>query len=203
MSPGPSHPQPSVDFLAFIEAPFWLTDLLLTPVLIEVFLEPVSRFVEVFTGRVTFEDLRHSVGDKWIPDGRFYVADSTEGLRFDDVLHLQPGTLIRLMPPILLCPRCAQFGEKLQSPRRWFRWFRPAESSPPDDNTDCGGAGLVGQWGDWSHIPTFPGVGRLPVWITPVLAPTRLAVIVSQEGLAVGPHLAAFACTPVDFSRGS
>ena len=160
----PAFPQPSVDFLVFLEAPFWLTDMMLTPVLIEVFPEPVSRFVEVFAGRITLADLRHSVGDKGHPMGTsyglYFVADAAEALGPDEVLRLQPGTLIRVLPPHLPRPRCVTLAEKLQCPRRWFR---PADSDPPDDFTERGGIGVVGQWGDWCTSKLLPAASPLPI----------------------------------------
>ena len=67
----PVSPQPSGDFVAFVDTPHWLTDTLLSPVLIEVHPEPIARFVEVFAGRVTLDDLRHAVGDLWMPGANF------------------------------------------------------------------------------------------------------------------------------------
>ena len=94
----PVAPQPHVDYLAFVEAPAWLTNRLLSPVLFEVHSDPKVRFVEVLQGRTTLADLRVIVGDHWLAGGRFFVGDSREAVNEDEVLHIEPGTLIRLLP---------------------------------------------------------------------------------------------------------
>ena len=121
----------------------------MVPILIEVHPASVARFVEVFTGRVTFEDLRLAVAD-----GLFYVADSLTALQPDEVLNLHPGSLVRLrlLPPHLSPVRCVPLSEKLLQPQRWFR---PATAQAPESFREPGGVGLVGLWGNWACIPTF------------------------------------------------
>ena len=74
----PVCPQPHVRFVALLEAqaPFWITDQLVTPVLFEIRGDTTVFFCDYLIGRVTFDDLRLRVGDLWIPVGRFFVASS-------------------------------------------------------------------------------------------------------------------------------
>ena len=62
--------------------------------LVPVFIEktsPVTSFVEIFTRHVTFNELRLSVGSKWLPGGRFFVADSLQAIGEGEVVQLRPG----------------------------------------------------------------------------------------------------------------
>ena len=78
----------------------------------------------------------------------------------DAVLHIPPGTLIRLL--FEECPRtsCAPLCTKLVQPRRFFRstGLGPVRSTP-----GRGGVGLIGQRGDWTCIPTHAGMTLLAV----------------------------------------
>ena len=115
----PVHPQPQVGFVALIEAPFWLTDQLFAPVLFEIHAVVVVRFCDYLVGRVTVEDLRGRVGDHWIPGGRFFVADAAEPIQEDAVVHVPPGSLIRLLPQAAPLPPRVPLQVKLQDPQRW------------------------------------------------------------------------------------
>ena len=75
----------------------------MVPVFIEIDSNPVVRYpvvgyLEIFTGGVTFDELRLSVGSKWIPGGRFFVADSLHAVDEEPIVSLRPGMLIRLLP---------------------------------------------------------------------------------------------------------
>ena len=144
----PVHPQPQVGFVALIEAPFWLTDQLYAPVLFEIHAVVVVRFCDYLVGRVTVEDLRGRVGDHWIPGGRFFVADAAEPIQEDAVVHVPPGSLIRLLPQAAPLPPRVSLQVKLQDPQRWFV---PAEyGHSPALQPGC--IGLVGPLGEWTCI---------------------------------------------------
>ena len=142
------HPQPQVGFVALIEAPFWLTDQLYAPVLFEIHAVAVVRFCDYLVGRVTVEDLRVRVGDHWIPGGRFFVADAAEPVQEDAVVHVPPGSLIRLLPQDAPLPPRVSLQVKLRDPQRWFV---PADySHSPALQPGC--IGLVGPLGEWTCI---------------------------------------------------
>ena len=154
----PACPQPSTDFLAMLEVPPWMMRSLKIPVLIEVHPAPVSRFVEVFIGRVTLEDLRSAVGDKWIAGGVFFVGASKEPVQPDDVITPEPGLLIRLYPRRIPLQTCVPLAVKLRNPASWFRPTSQSHEGACDDVPGRGGVGLVGPWGDWACPPTFDGM---------------------------------------------
>ena len=98
---------------------------------------------------------RVAVGDLWLPGGRFLVGDSRTPLSSEDVLHIPPGTLIRLLPAGQSRPPCVSLSHKLRQPKRWFR---PTSWGLPEVEQGRGGVGLVGPWGDWSCIHTSPSM---------------------------------------------
>ena len=148
----PVFPQPAARQLVLLDVPQWITDQLLVPILIEIDTSPVVRYLEIFTGRVTLDELRHSVGKLWIPGGQFFVADSECCLAEGEIVQLRPGMLVRLRQPHRPFGACLTLEQKLEKPRLHF------DDASIDEVHEVWGAspyiGLVGQWGDWETIRT-------------------------------------------------
>ena len=111
----PVCPQPDVRFLALLESPFWVTEQLVVPVLFEILGEDHVFFCDFLMGRISFEDLRHSVGDLWIPGGNFYVGRSPDPVSEEEIVHLQPGSL-SLDPALRLSAAMCALGGQAQRP---------------------------------------------------------------------------------------
>ena len=153
----PVFPQPQVDVIMLVDAPAVVTNLLVVPVLFEVHSLTPTRFVATFVGRVTDVELKAAVGDLWIPGGKFYVADSLAHVVEGEIVQLQPGMLVRLLPAATVCRRLHTLDEKLRRPQEFFV---ETDSSCPDSVEPAfGHIGLVGQWGDWIALPTAGVVG--------------------------------------------
>ena len=148
----PVSPQPSVDFVALLDVPSWITDLLLVPVLIEIQGETVTRYMDIFCGKVNVDFLRLSAGDKWLQGGLFFVGDENSPASEDDIIQLWPGTLIRLLWPDRHCVRCRPLSEKILQPQRFFRQAHELPEEVLCDGAGC--IGLVGTWGDWGVLRT-------------------------------------------------
>ena len=111
--------------------------------------------MEVFRGRVDFDDIRLSAGHKWIIGGRIFVGDATSPLQPGQLAQIQPGMLIRIVPRGGRPPvRCASFDTKLACPQRWFR--TDAEVVDADDAEPARHIGLLGVMGDWITLPAGP-----------------------------------------------
>ena len=78
--------------------PSWVTDLLLTPVLMEIH-GTVDRFLWEIS----------------VPGGLFYVADATNPASDEEIIQFKPGMLIRLLLPGKHCRACHALSEKMSS----------------------------------------------------------------------------------------
>ena len=174
----PVHPQPSCDVVVLLDAPSYITNQLLVPVLFEVQGKQTVRFVDVLVGRVMEEDLRHAVGDLWIPGGQFFVSDSMVAVCEEDIVQLQPGVLIR---PGWRCRSLSTLAEKLQRPKQFFRY--PVEPFPLDLRPVLGFLGLIGQWGDWTALSTNDVVDT-PALKTKI---SRVCGVPEGDFLAIAP----------------
>ena len=146
------NPQPDRACAIFIDAPDWFFDRLAVPVLVEIQGPLVKRYMEAFTGKVDLDAIRLSVGDAWPAGGRVYVRDKLEPLILGEIVQLQPGDLVRVIPKGCSVKRCVMLDKKLKDPSRWFWHADRAESLCRDLEAERH-IGLVGVMGDWSAIP--------------------------------------------------
>ena len=142
----PVVPQPRANGVAVIVADVWNLALLQCPVLIQVFGGPYKTFVEYFTGRVTSQDVRRSVGALWRPGAQIYVGEDKVPLPEDEFFSPVPGLLARVSPPSLIPGPAVDLQTCLSSPAEWLhdveKWGFPSE------DTGAGKICVLGVWAD-------------------------------------------------------
>ena len=148
----PVCPQPNVAQVVLLCTPSWVIEQLTIPVLIQVATAPKTTYLEYFLGRVSFEDVRTSVGALWPIGGQVYVGGACTPLDEDAFFTAQPGLLIRVLRPCGRCPAVFDLDQKLLDPPFWFRDVSHiADLDEPEAATTIG---VLGTQADWLTVRT-------------------------------------------------
>ena len=151
----PVFPQPDVGFVTLVAERPWVLEQLGIPLLIEVGAGSKVRFVEVFFGRITREDIIAACGPLWIQDFEVFLGNSARCVSQDAIIMAQPGTLVRVLPASQAGPVPQELDDKLQDRQLWF-----ASSWDQLDQADLdpsAAIGILGYAGNWRTLPSELG----------------------------------------------
>ena len=173
----PVFPQPCNSLVSFLLVPSWSLDLLLTPVLFQVY-QPSGpvRFLDFLPGRVGISEIQDAVGQLWPQGGNVFIEDSLSPLADDEIAHLRPGSMISVCRHRRSFPLTQPLSHKLHEPKFWFRDFDDA-GFPPDRSAEV----QFGVLGGGSLCSTLR--------VSAMQTPQQLRNAVSQE---VGVHDTSF-----------
>ena len=148
----PVHPQPSADHVVLVCAPSWVLAQWIVPVLIQVKAGDKVRYVDYFVGGISCHDIRLSLGPYWVPGGQVFVGTSLAALPDGELVHVLPGTLIRVEAPRVRCAATFTLEHKLAEPGFWFKDVADVELC--DDFEPYGAIGVLGTVADWLRVST-------------------------------------------------
>ena len=140
-------PQPHIGYVSLVAERRWILEQLSAPVLICVEGSRQTRFVEIFFGRVTKDDVAVACGPFWTDRAEVYWGESLRPMTVEDVYTARPGTLVCVMPENANCPQLRDLDAMLHTPLRWFtdNWDRidPQDINP---QTTIGMIGYAANW---------------------------------------------------------